>query len=157
MEWHRANYMISSDKAKLNLRRIHDFLKNSYWAKEIPFAIVEKSIDRSLCFGVYEAAEQVGFARVITDSATFAYLADVFVLEKHRGHGLSKWLMQCIMEHPELQGLRRWMLATKDAHGLYAQYGFTPLKNPERIMELHHPEVYMKMRTANNLSTEQPS
>ncbi len=154
MEWHRANYVISTDKAKLNFRAIHDFLKNSYWAKEIPFGIMRKSIDHSLCFGVYDAAAQVGFARVITDSATFAYLADVFILESHRGRGLSKWLMQCIMEHPELQDLRRWMLATKDAHGLYAQYGFTPLKNPERIMEFHHPEVYVKMRTAKGLAAE---
>ena len=95
-----------------------------------------------MCFGVFENAKQVGFARVIADYATYAYLADVFILESHRGKGLSKFLMECIVAHPQLQGLRRWTLATRDAHGLYAKFGFTPLQTPDRFMELHDPDVY---------------
>ncbi len=149
MEFHNGNFIISTDQAKLQVPVIHGFLANaSYWAKNVPLAIVEKAIANSLCFGVYEDEQQIGFARVTTDYATFAYLADVFILESHRGRDLAKWLMTCIVSHPELQGLRRWMLATRDAHGLYEQYGFHPLEKPERFMELHHPEVYDKTKAA---------
>lgn len=139
----KEDFFISTDKSKLNVQLIHQYLgTESYWAKNIPLAIVEKSIAGSFCFGVYQNNEQVGFARVITDHATFAYLADVFILPKCRGNGLGKWLIDEIMKCPELQGLRRWLLATRDAHGLYAQFGFAPLDKPERIMGLKPFEEY---------------
>ena len=106
--------------------------------------IVERSIDHSLSFGLYQGDSQVGFARVITDYATFAYIGDVFILEEFRGQGLSKWLMEIVVAHPQLQGLRRWLLGTKDAHGLYTKVGFTPMKSPERFMERHFPDVYQQ-------------
>ncbi len=144
MPWQvqQDDYLISTDRAKLDVDRIHSILSTSYWAAGIPRAVVERAIANSLCFGLYHGEEQVGFARAITDYATFAYLADVFVVEEHRGRGLSKWLVQTMREHPELQGLRRWMLATRDAHGLYARYGFVQLRDPERWMEVHTPDVY---------------
>jgi len=139
----KGDFIISTDKTKLDVVLIHRYLcTESYWAKNIPMQIVEKSIEGSLCFGIYHNTKQVGFARVITDQATFGYLADVFVIEEYRGRGLSKWLMEVIMNHPGLQGLRRWLLATKDAHGLYAQFGFTPLDKPERIMGMKPFEEY---------------
>lgn len=137
-------YQISTDKSLLNKKVIHEFISNSYWAKEIPMEILELSIENSICFGVYENDVQVGFARVVTDKATFGYLADVFILESHRGKGLSKMLMDAIMSHPDLQGLRRFMLATRDAHGLYAQYGFTPVALPDRLMEIVKKDLYLK-------------
>lgn len=144
-EYRRAEFLISTDRNRLNLDVVHDFLTNCYWAKGIPREVVARSIEHSLCFGIYDGdARQVGFVRVVTDFATIAYLGDVFVLESHRGRGLSKWLMECITQHPALQNLRRWILLTRDAHRLYSQYGFTPLKAPERYMELHRPEVYEK-------------
>ncbi len=135
------NFLISTDKARLDVDLIYTFLSRySYWAKGVPREIVERSIANSLTFGVYhvaeQGAEQIGFARVITDYATFAYVADVFVIETYRGKGLSKWLIESIRSHPDLQGLRRWLLATKDAHGLYRQFGFRELAAPERWMEL---------------------
>jgi len=137
--------LISTDKAKLDLNLIHQHLSTStYWAQNIPIAIVKKSIERSLCFGIYENKSQVGFARVVTDYATFAWISDVFVIYTHKGRGLSKWLMDCIMSHPDMQGLRRWILATRDAHGLYAQYGFKPLEKPEMFMEIMMPNPYDK-------------
>ena len=144
MEWRREGYTISTDKARLDRAAIHGFLRDSYWAQGIPREIVNKSIRNSLCFGLYDGKgnAQVGFARVITDFSTFAYLADVFVLPSHRGQGLAVWLMEVIRAHPELQGLRRFALATRDAHGLYASFGFTPLAAPERFMERHLPGVY---------------
>lgn len=135
---------IDTDKARLDVALIHGFLTNSYWAAGIPVDVVRRSIEGSLCFGIYDAGRQVGFARVISDYATFAYLADVFVLESHRGRGLSKRLMAAIMAHPRLQHLRRWLLATRDAHGLYEQFGFRALAIPERFMELHDPAVYSR-------------
>jgi len=142
-EHRRGEFLISTSRERLSLDVIHNFLTNCYWAQGISREVVERSIEHSLCFGVYEGGgAQVGFARVISDFATFAYLGDVFVLESHRGRGLSKWLMQCVTEHPALQNLRRWILLTRDAHGLYSQYGFTPVKAPERYMELHRPNVY---------------
>jgi GNAT superfamily N-acetyltransferase len=143
LEKRRDNYLISTHRARLDLNAIHGFLASCYWAKGIPREVVARSIEHSLCFGIYEGGgAQVGFARVVSDFATVAYLGDVFVLESHRGRGLSKWLMQCVMEHPALQNLRRWILLTRDAHGLYSKFGFTPVKAPERYMELHQPNVY---------------
>lgn len=133
---------ISDDPSKLQRAVIHLYLTNSYWAKGIPYETVHRSIENSICFGVYHGSKQVGFARVVSDRATFAYLADVFILESYRGIGLSKKLMKHIIDHHELQGLRRWMLATRDAHSLYAQFGFKPIEIPERWMEKHMPGVY---------------
>ncbi|HLJ87514.1 MAG TPA: GNAT family N-acetyltransferase [Candidatus Angelobacter sp.] len=140
--WTQDDFEISTDPARIDLAVVHGYLTNSYWAKGIPVEVVERSIHNSLCFGIYSNQGQVGFARVITDKATFAYLADVFVLESHRGKGLSKWLMLCIKGHPELQGLRRWSLVTRDAHGLYRQFGFNTIKNHERWMEINVRNVY---------------
>lgn len=139
-----SGYIVSTDKSKLNIDVIHSFLTTSYWAEGIPRATIVRSIDNSLCFGAYIDGEQVGFARVISDYTTFAYLADVFVLEAHRGKGVSKLIMNAVIAHPQLQGLRRFVLGTRDAHGLYAQYGFTPLNAPDRWMEIHNPDVYIK-------------
>lgn len=136
-------YYISSQNADMNLSVIHHYISQSYWAANIPLSTMEKAVNNSLCFGVFtKAGEQVAFARMVTDKATFAYLADVFVLQEHQGKGLSKWLMDEITAHPQLQGLRRMLLATKDAHGLYKQFGFTALKSADSIMELHKPNVY---------------
>jgi GNAT superfamily N-acetyltransferase len=139
---HHPEYKISTESKLLDVAAIHAFLTQSYWSPGIPYLVVERAINNSLCFGVYHGDEQVGFARVVTDKATFAYLADVFILEAHRGKGLSKWLMQVIKEHEDLQGLRRFMLATKDAHGLYRQFEFNELANPARMMEILNPDVY---------------
>jgi GNAT superfamily N-acetyltransferase len=139
----QGEFLISTDRSRLDLTVIHGFLSNCYWAKGIPLEVVARSIEHSLCFGLYESSgAQIGFARVISDFATLAYLGDVFVLESHRGRGLSKWLMECLIKHPELRNLRRWILLTRDAHGLYSQFGFTPVQAPERYMELHRPSVY---------------
>jgi len=142
MEQRRGEFVVSTDRARLDLDAIHEFLTNCYWAKGIPRAIVARSIENSLCFGAYAEGKQVGFARVISDYATYAYIGDVFVLESFRGRGLGKWLMECIMQHPRLQGLRRWSLVTRDGHGLYSRFGFEPLKKPQNYMELHRPDVY---------------
>jgi GNAT superfamily N-acetyltransferase len=149
VEYRRDNFLISTDRSRLDIGVIHGFLTESYWAKGVPVSVVQKSIENSLCFGVYDtisAVQQIGFARAITDYATFAYLADVFILEPHRGKGLSKWLISCILAHPELQGLRRWMLATRDAHGLYRQFGFEAVEGSTRLMAITHPDVYQRMR-----------
>jgi GNAT superfamily N-acetyltransferase len=136
-------FSISTDPARLDLALIHDFLsRRSYWAREIPLEIVRRSIENSLCFGLYHGRSQVGFARVVTDKSTFAYLGDVFVLEDFRGRGLGKWLLERIVGHPELQGLRRFILATRDAHGLYEQFGYRVLSSPDSFMEIHRPEPY---------------
>jgi len=135
MEWRREGFTISTDKERLDRAAIHEFLRGSYWAKGIPREVVDRSIEHSLCFGLYEGERLVGFARVISDYATFGYLADVFVLESHRGRGLATWFMQIVMAHPDLQGLRRWMLVTADAHGLYRKVGFIEPRRPERLME----------------------
>jgi len=145
MLWQKNNFTITTDPAKLDIPYIHAWLsERSYWAQEIPVATVQASITGSVCFGVYEGERQIGFARVVTDKATFGYLADVFIDEQYRGQGLSKWMMEVILSHPELQGFRRWMLATLDAHGLYAQFGFLPLDQPERIMIKPNPDIYRK-------------
>jgi GNAT superfamily N-acetyltransferase len=142
-------FSISTDNQKLSVTLIHRFLsEESYWAKNIPLAVVQRSINHSLCFGLYHQGEQIGFARLITDKATFAYLADVFILPDYRGKGLSKWLLQNIHTHPELQGLRRWLLGTKDAHSLYAQFGWKaiPEELAARFMQVYYPDVYQKER-----------
>ncbi len=145
VEHRRGEFFISTDPARLDFDIIHGFLTNCYWAKGIPRDTMARSIEHSLCFGVYDGSgEQVGFARVVSDFATVAYLGDVFILESHRGRGLSKWMMECITQHPSLQGLRRWILLTRDAHALYAKFGFTPVAKPDRYMELHRPDVYEK-------------
>ena len=141
-EWRRGEYLISTDKSRLDLTVIHNFLTTSYWAAGIPLEVVRRSIEHSLSFGLYKEDQQIGYARVITDYATFAYLGDVFILEPFRGQGLSKWLMEVIVTHPELQGFRRWILLTKDAHGLYKKVGFTEVKTPERYMERFFLDVY---------------
>ncbi|KEQ19240.1 GNAT family N-acetyltransferase [Endozoicomonas numazuensis] len=147
MEWIQDEFRISTDKSLLNIDIIHQFLTNSYWASGIPRKTVELSIEHSLCFGLYLDEKQIGFARVISDQATFAYLSDVFILPEHRGQGLSKWMMTCIQSVEGLQGLqglRRFMLATADAHGLYEQFGFKGLSLPERLMERLEPDIYQK-------------
>ena len=142
--WHQGEYTISTRKESLDIDAIQQFLTRSYWASGISRSVIEKSIQHSLPFGVYQGNRQVGFARIITDYATFAYIADVFILEEFRGKGLGKWLMQTIAEHPDLQGFRRWLLMTRDAHGLYEHIGFTPSKTPERIMERIVPNIYQR-------------
>lgn len=162
-ETRRDEFLISTDPKRLDLGVIHGFLTNCYWSKGIPRDVVARSNEHSLCFGVYDGSNgasprladgaspgspvQVGFARVISDFATIAYVGDVFVLDSHRGRGLGKWLMECVTQHPALQNLRRWILTTRDAHGLYSQVGFTPVKFPERYMELHRPDVYEIRKT----------
>ena len=140
-------YAITSDKGHLDTAAIHAFLAQSYWSPGIPRAVVERAIANSLCFGVLFREEQIGFARVVTDSATFAYLADVYILPEHRGRGLGRRLMEHVIGHPDLQGLRRFLLATRDAHSLYAKFGFKPLARPERIMEVHNPNLYLESQS----------
>lgn len=136
-------FTVTSNPDDLDINLIYSFISNTYWAKNIPFETFKKSLENSLVFGAYsDRGEQVGFARVITDKATFAYLGDVFVLERFRGLGISKLIMQAISSHHELQGLRRFMLATSDAHGLYAQFGFEPIAKPQILMQIWQPNVY---------------
>lgn len=136
-------YQFSTDKSLLDITMIHQFLsQESYWAKNIPLSIVTRAIENSLCFGVYQGSKQVGFARVISDFATVAYLGDVFILPDHRGKNLSKQLMETINNHPDLQGLRRWILLTADAHELYRQFGWTDLADSTRYMEKHTRNIY---------------
>ncbi len=143
MEWNREEFVISTDPARLEVEVIHQFLvTESYWANTRTLAQTVRTIENSICFGLYEADRQIGFARVVTDKSTFAYLGDVFIIDEFRGQRLSKWLMETIISHPELQGLRRWVLATRDAHELYRKYGFAELRFPERWMELAAPDAY---------------
>lgn len=139
----RDNFEIDDDRSRLDVDAIHDFLSNeSYWAGNRSRGQTETAIANSICFGVYDGERQIGFARVVSDKATFAYLGDVYILNEYRGQGLSKWLMQVIVDHSELQGLRRWVLATKDAHGLYEKYGFHQFVHPDRWMERPAPDAY---------------
>jgi GNAT superfamily N-acetyltransferase len=141
----RGEFELSTDPARLDRALIHRFLsEQSYWASGVPRAVVDRSIEHSLCFGVYREGAQVAFARVVTDRATFAYLADVFVLPGWRSDGVGQWMIGIVVRHPELQGLRRFLLATKDAHGLYARFGFSPLANPARLLERFDPDVYTR-------------
>ena len=144
MEWKQGEFTVTDRREDLDIGTIHSFLRESYWAKSIPRPIVEKAVENSLCFGLYHNSKQVGFGRAVSDRATFAYLADVFVVPAYRGRGLGKLLVSCILSHSELQGLRRWMLATLDAHGLYEQHGFVPLQKPEWFMETNDPEIYQR-------------
>lgn len=141
-----SRYTVSAQKSKLNLAMICKFLDSCYWAKGIPRSVVARSIRNSLCFGIFHRGEQVGFGRVITDRATFAYFADVFVLPEHRGRGLAKMLIARMLAHRDLQGLRRIMLSTQDAHGLYAPFGFKPLEHPENVISIAFPGVYQKTK-----------
>lgn len=146
--YHRQNekYLLSTDPELLDFQVIHTYLsKTAYWSQNIPMETVQRAARNSIVFGIYHSGAQVGYARIISDRATFAYLADVFILPEHRGKGLSKWLLQCIHDHPDLQGLRRWMLATADAHGLYEKFGWQVVKAPDRWMEQHFPDVYQKV------------
>lgn len=144
MEWTRGELTITTDPARVDRAAVRAFLAGSYWAEGIPSEIVDRSIDGSIPFALFDGPRQIGFARAITDRATFAYLADVYVLDEYRGRGLGTWLVEAVMSHPDLQGLRRWMLVTRDAHGLYEKFGFTALSKPERVMEIAKPDIYKK-------------
>ncbi len=138
----RGQYEISTDPNRIDLDAVHAYLTRSYWCEGIPKDLLAKAIAGSLCFSLFDGGRQIGFARVVTDRATFAYLCDVYVLEEHAGRGLGKWLIEEMQSHPDLQGLRRFLLVTKDAHGLYSQFGFQPLQNPARHMEIVRPDIY---------------
>jgi GNAT superfamily N-acetyltransferase len=142
----RSGYRISADTETMDLDAIHAYLSVSYWAQGIPRDMVARAIRGSLCFGLFDDSGQVGFARVVTDRATFAYLCDVYVLDAHRGRGLASWLMESIIAHPDLHGLRRFVLATRDAHGLYERFGFVPLARPASFMEINRPDIYSPAR-----------
>jgi GNAT superfamily N-acetyltransferase len=138
-----GSYTLSDDPARLDLQAMHAYLRRSYWSEQIPYEVLERAVRGSLCIGAYAATgAQVGLSRFISDYATFCYVADVYVLEGHRGHGLSKAMMAMASGHPKLQGLRRWSLVTRDAHGLYGQFGFTSLANADRYMERVVPDIY---------------
>jgi GNAT superfamily N-acetyltransferase len=145
-EWRRGEYSISADPSRLDRPAIREFLASSYWSPEIPQGVVDRAIEGSLSFGLYEGRKQIGFARAVTDRATFAYVADVYVLEEHRGRGLARWLMETVLAHPDLQGLRRWMLITRDAHALYRGVGFVDAARPDRIMEIARPDIYREKK-----------
>ncbi|MCA6364940.1 MAG: GNAT family N-acetyltransferase [Bacteroidetes bacterium] len=151
MQTEKNGYVLSDDQSKLNHDFIHFELSRSYWSEEIPRSITEKAAAHSLCFGIYHNNSQVAYARVVSDFATFGYLCDVIVAEAHRGAGLGKWMMECIMSHPELQGLRRFMLATRDAHSLYARFGFHTPENPDKLMEIVYPGMYKALQDKGNV------
>jgi len=151
MEHQKDDFLISTDKNRIDIDYVHRFLSNSYWAKDIPRSTLKRCIDGALCFGVYHDSNQVGFARVITDEASFAYLADVFIDENYRGKGLSRWLVEEILAYPTLQGLRRFLLATRDAHGLYEKMGFKRIENIEPWMQIHNPEIYVSKASSGEL------
>ena len=142
MQWLNAEFTLTDDRSTLDVTYIHAFLTTSYWAQGVPLETVIRSLDNSLCFGLWHGGRQIGFGRAVTDRATFAYLADVFIDPDYRGRGLGKWLIACILAHPELQGLRRWLLGTRDAHALYRKLGFVPLPKPEIFMEIRPENVY---------------
>jgi GNAT superfamily N-acetyltransferase len=149
-EWRRDTYLISTDNQRLDVELIHHFLStSSYWAEGRPLEIVQRSLEHSLNFGVYSEDQQVGFARLVTDYATFAYLADVFILEAFRGRGLATWLVEVIAAHPDLQELQYWSLLTRDAHDLYRKVGFIAPLYPDRVMERRFPDIYRNAEHAN--------
>jgi GNAT superfamily N-acetyltransferase len=140
--YEKQGFTISTNPSKLDVEAIHGYLSRAYWSEGIPRHIVQKSLSNSLCFGLFDGRNQIGLARVVTDSATYAYLCDVYVLEEYRGKGLGIWLMECVMSHPDLKGLRRFSLATRDAHGLYRKFGFAELEKPQSQMEIKKPNIY---------------
>lgn len=144
MEETRGDFLLSDNRSLVDVTAVHAYLKRSYWAKGVPEDVVRRSIDNSLCFGIYKEGRQIAFARVITDYATFGYLADVYVLEEFQGQGLGKWLISAVISHKDLAGLRRWFLFTRDAHGLYSQFGFAALAAPERGMEIVKKNAYIE-------------
>jgi GNAT superfamily N-acetyltransferase len=141
-EHRRDGFTVTTDSSRFDVAAIHAYLTRSYWSPGIPFETVERAIGNSLCFGLFEGARQIGFARVVTDRATYGYLADVYVLESNRGRGLATWLMECVCTHPDLQGLRRFALATRDAHGFYRKFGFSEVADPSKHMEIFRPGIY---------------
>jgi len=145
--YHKDVFTVVTDPSKLDVVAIHRYLTRAYWSEGIPQHIVEKALANSLCFGLFQATQQIGLARVVTDRATYAYLCDVYVLEEFRGKGLGVWLMECVTSHPDLQGLRRFSLATRDAHGLYEKFGFAALKKPQSLMEIVHHDIYLRSQT----------
>ena len=145
-EWSREEFVVSTDRARIDLDVVHAYLRSSYWAAGMPRDVLQRGIENSLTFGVYHGRRQIGFARVITDCATYAYLSDVFIVEEYRGRGLSKWMMDCILAHPDLQGLRRFALFTRDARGLYERYGFEPARSRSVYLERWAPNVYGSSR-----------
>jgi GNAT superfamily N-acetyltransferase len=147
LSYQKGDFAVYTDPAKLDVVAIHGYLSRAYWSEGIPRDIVEKAIANSLCFGLFHGENQIGLARVVTDRATYAYLCDVYVLEEFRGKGFGVWLMECVMSHPDLQGLRRFSLATRDAHGLYEKFGFAELKKPESQMETVHHGIYLRPQT----------
>ena len=140
----RGEYTISTDRSRIDVAAVHDFLSRTYWSPGIPQDVLRRAIAGAICFGIYHGREQVGFARVISDCATYAYLSDVYVLESHRGRGLATWMMELVMAHPSLQGLRRFALSTRDAHALYAKFGFEIVANPDRQMEIMRRNIYLE-------------
>lgn len=157
LEWKQHGLLISTNPARLDVAAIHVYLAQAYWSEQIPREVVERALRHSLCFGLLDGAAQVGLARVVTDYATFAYLCDVYVLESYRGRGLGKWLIECVVSHPQLQALRRFNLVTRDAHGLYSPYGFRTLARPEMHMERHNPDIYKTPVTDEQSVTETES
>jgi ribosomal protein S18 acetylase RimI-like enzyme len=155
-EHHRDGFTVSTDPERLDAGAIHAFLSTSYWAEGIPRELLEKALRSSLCFGLYEEKRQIGLARVITDGATYAYLCDVYVLPETRGQGLGTWLMECVIAHPDLQGLRRLSLVTRDAHKLYRRFGFTALARPEGHMEIARPGLYKEGPSSPRPSSPSP-
>jgi N-acetylglutamate synthase-like GNAT family acetyltransferase len=148
LEYTKSEFLISTDKQKLDLQVIHQFLgQESYWAKDIPLEIIEKAIENPITYGIYHLGKQVGFGRITTDKAVFAYIGDVFVIEACRKKSLSKWMIECMLQHPELQTLRKWMLGTKDAHTLYEKFGFKAVPDPENVMELRNNDIYQKLKS----------
>ena len=146
IEFHRNKFTVSTDPRRLDVKAIHDFLTRCYWSEGIPRKTVERAVEHSLCFGLFDGKQQIGFARVVSVHATYAYLCDVYVLESYRGKGLGAWLMSCVKKHPDLQGLRRFTLLTRDAHGLYRKFGFAAAKHPSRYMEIHNADIYKKSK-----------
>lgn len=144
IEVRQGEYTVSTDRSRIDVESVHAFLTSTYWSPGIPEETVRRAIAGSICFGIYHGDAQVGFARVITDRATYAYLSDVYVVEAHRGRGLSKWMMTVIMAHPDLQGLRRFALSTRDARGLYEQFGFQLVANPQLQMEILRRDIYLR-------------
>ncbi len=144
LSYQKDDFTVVTDPSKLDVAAIHGYLSRAYWSEGIPRHIVEKAIANSICFGLFHGDDQIGLARVVTDRATYAYLCDVYVLEEFRGKGLGVWLMECVMSHPDLQGLRRFSLATRDAHGLYEKFGFAELKKPQSQMEIVHHDIYLR-------------